>query len=152
LVSLAVYFVALAVHEVMHLVTLYALGGQGALVVHAWRFTFLPVTVGSFHVQPAQPLAFIPHLIFDFAGPALAAALLGLLALVVHEPVPRIALGANLLILAFYALIEPLDVLLDAFGVDAHFLLWAEFNYGVPLLILLAASAWVALRLRDAPA
>src|SRR5438270_2282317 len=72
LVSLAVYFVALAVHEVMHLVTLYVLGGQGALVVHAWRFTFLPVTVGSFHVQPAQPLAFIPHLIFDFAGPALA--------------------------------------------------------------------------------
>lgn len=136
----------------MHLVALYALGGQGVLVVHAWRFTFLPLTVQSFHAQPAQPLAFWPHVVFDFAGPALALLLLGLLTLAVHEPVPRTALAANLLILAFYALIEPLDVMLDAAGVPSPFLLWAEFNYGVPLLILLAASARLAIRLRDAPA
>jgi len=148
----AVYVVALAVHEVMHLVALYALGGEGTLVVHAWRFTFLPITVQSFHAQPAQALAFWPHLIFDFAGPALAALLLGFLTVAVHDPVPRTALAANLLILAFYAVIEPLDVALDAAGAPAHFLLWAEFNYGVPLLILLAASALPAVRLGRAPA
>jgi hypothetical protein len=148
----AVYFVALATHEVMHLVALYAMGGQGVMVVQGWRFTFLPITVDSFHAQPAQPLALVPHLFFDFAGPALATLLLGMLTLVVEEPVPRTVLYANLLVLGFYAVIEPLDVLLDAAGHDAHFLLWAEFNYGVPLLILLAASTWVTLRFRDAPA
>jgi hypothetical protein len=128
----------------MHLVALYAIGSSGSLIVHGWRFTFLPLTVYSFHAQPAIPLAFGPHLLFDFAGPALAALLLGLLALAVREPVARAALVANLLILGFYAVIEPLDVLLDATVGGAPFLLWAEFNYGVPLLVLLATSLWVA--------
>jgi hypothetical protein len=135
-----VYLLALATHEVMHLVTLYAIGSSGTLIVHGWRFTFLPVTVYSFHAQPAVPLALWPHVLFDFAGPALAALLLGALAISVREPPARVALVANLAILAFYALIEPADVLLDAAQVPAPFLLWAEFNYGVPLLILLAAA------------
>ena len=133
----------------MHLVTLYAIGSSGTLIVHGWKFTFLPITVNSFHAQPAVPLAFGPHLLFDFAGPALAAALLGLLTLAVREPVARAALLANLVILGFYALIEPIDVLLDATVGGAPFLLWAEFNYGVPLLVLLAASLLVT---RRAPA
>jgi hypothetical protein len=133
----------------MHLVALYLMGYQGALIVRPWRFSFLPLTVESFHAQPALPLAFGPHLLFDFAGPALAALLLGLLALRVRDPIARPALLANLALLGFYALIEPLDVLLDAGGVDAPILLYAEFNYGVPLLVLLAISgrAW-----RRAPA
>jgi hypothetical protein len=130
----------------MHLVTLYAIGSSGSLIVHGWRFTFLPLTVYSFHAQPAVPLAVGPHLLFDFGGPALAAFLLALLTVAVKEPVARAALVANLLILAFYALIEPLDVLLDATLGGAPFLLWAEFNYGVPLLILLAASIGVSRR------
>jgi hypothetical protein len=124
----------------MHLVTLYAIGSSGSLIVHGWRFTFLPVTVYSFHAQPAAPLAFGSHLLFDFAGPALAALLLGLLAVAVRDPLARAVLVANLAILGFYALIEPLDVLLDATVGGAPFLLWAEFNYGVPLLILLTMS------------
>ncbi|MDQ6917771.1 MAG: hypothetical protein M3Z98_00285 [Candidatus Dormibacteraeota bacterium] len=145
-----VYLIALATHEVMHLVTLYAIGSSGTLVVHGWKFTFLPLTVNSFHAQPAVPLAFGPHLLFDFAGPALAAALLGLLTIAVREPAARTALLANLVILGFYAVIEPLDVLLDASSLGgAPFLLWAEFNYGVPLLVLLAASLLV---IRRAPA
>ncbi len=133
----------------MHLVALYALGGSGALIVHAWRFAFLPITVESFHAQSAAPLGFTAHLLFDFAGPALAALLLAPLAAAVREPAARAALLANLAILAFYAAIEPLDVLLDAAGVGAPFLLWAEFNYGVPLLVLLATSLTVS---RRAPA
>jgi hypothetical protein len=141
--------IALATHEVMHLVALYAMGSSGTLIVRGWRFTFLPITIDSFHAQPAAPLAFGPHLLFDFAGPALAALLLAVLALAVREPLARAALVANLVILAFYAVIEPLDVLLDATVRGAPFLLWAEFNYGVPLLVLLAASLWVS---RRAPA
>jgi hypothetical protein len=124
----------------MHLVTLYAIGSSGTLIVHGWRFTFLPITVYSFHAQPAAALAFGPHLLFDFAGPALAAALLGLLTLAVRGPVARTALLANLVILGYYAVIEPLDVLLDATVGGAPFLLWAEFNYGVPLLVLILAA------------
>jgi hypothetical protein len=127
----------------MHLVTLYAIGSSGSLIVHGWRFTFLPITVYSFHAQPAAPLTFGPHILFDFAGPALAALLFGLLAVAVRGTVARTALVANLAILGFYAVIEPLDVLLDATVGGAPFLLWAEFNYGVPLLILLAAAFWV---------
>ena len=137
---------ALATHEVMHLVVLYAIGGTGSLIVHAWRFAFLPLTVDAFHAQPTRPLGFAAHLLFDFAGPALAALLLAPLAATVRGAAPRAALRANLAILAFYAVIEPLDVLLDAAGVPAPFLLWAEFNYGVPLLILLATSWLVARR------
>lgn len=138
--GLAVYVIALATHEVMHLVTLYAIGSSGSLIVHGWRFTFLPITVYSFHAQPVAPLAFGPHLLFDFAGPALAAILLGLLTLAVRDRVARAALIANLAILGFYAVIEPVDVLLDATTGGAPFLLWAEFNYGVPLLVLLLAA------------
>jgi hypothetical protein len=129
----------------MHLVALYAMGYQGTLVVRPWRFTFLPITVDSFHAQPAQALGFAPHLLFDFAGPALAALLLGLLALRVRDSLARTALLANLAILGFYAAIEPLDVLLDSARLGAPFLLYAEFNYGVPLLVLLTLT-WRAAR------
>jgi hypothetical protein len=147
--SLVVYVLALACHEVMHLIALYAMGGQGTLIVRPWRFSFLPITIDAFHAQPAQPLAFLPHVAFDFAGPALALALLGLLTLAVRDRLARIALVANLLVLVFYAIIEPLDVVLDAAGVDLRFLLWAEFNYGVPLLVLLVAAAYAARSPRD---
>jgi len=133
----------------MHLVALYAMGGTGSLIVQGWRFTFLPITVYSFHAQPAAPLAFGPHLLFDLAGPALAAVLLGLLALSVGGGLARAVLYANLTILGFYAVIEPLDVLLDATTGGAPFLLWAEFNYGVPLLVLLLTALLVS---RRAPA
>ena len=147
--SIVIYVVALACHEVMHLVTLYAMGFQGTLIVRPWRFSFVPITIDAFHAQPAQPLAFLPHIAFDLAGPALALALLGLLTLAVRDRLARIALVANLLVLVFYAVIEPLDVVLDAAGVDLRFLLWAEFNYGVPLLILLGAAAYAARSPRD---
>lgn len=133
----------------MHLVTLHAMGGSGALIVRPYRFTFLPLAVASFHVQPGAPLDFTTHLLFDFAGPALAMLLLGLLAGVVQGRVASAMLLANLAVLGFYAVIEPLDVLLDAAGLDAPVLLWAEFNYGVPLVVLLLTAVLVS---RRAPA
>jgi hypothetical protein len=147
--GLAVYLVGLATHEVMHLVALYAVGGSGSLIVRGWRFTFLPLTVYSLHAQPLVPLPFASHLIFDVGGPGLAILLFGLLTLAVKEGMARTVLVANLFILGFYAVIEPLDVLLEGAVRDAPFLTWAEFNYGVPLLILLATSWRVS---RRAPA
>ena len=98
--GLAVYLVAFATHEVMHLVALYAVGGTGSLVVRPWAFTFLPLTVDSLHAQAAAPLPFAAHLLFDFAGPALAMLLLGILTLPVGGRLARSALGATLAILA----------------------------------------------------
>ena len=137
---------ALATHEVMHLVTLYAIGSSGSLIVRPWSFSFLPLTLYSLHAQPAAPLPLASHLLLDFAGPALAMFLLGTLAVAVRDRPARAVLVANLAILGFFALIEPLDVLLEAAGRDAPVLTWAEFNYGVPLLILLATSWMVSRR------
>jgi hypothetical protein len=145
-VGVAVYLVALSTHEVMHLVALYAMGRAGVLIVHGYRFTFLPLTIDSFHAQASAPLDFTSHLLFDFAGPALAMILIGLLAWVVRGRVASAMLLANLAVLGFYAVIEPLDVLFDAAGVNAPFLLWAEFNYGVPLAVLLVTSIVVSRR------
>ncbi|HVD01783.1 MAG TPA: hypothetical protein VNG93_11665 [Candidatus Dormibacteraeota bacterium] len=133
----------------MHLVALYAMGRSGVLIVQGYRFSFLPLTVDSFHTQPSAPLDLSSHLVFDFAGPALALLLLGALAWVVRGRLASAMLLANLAILGFYAVIEPLDVLLDAAGRSAPFLLWAEFDYGVPLVVLLLAAIGVS---RRAPA
>jgi hypothetical protein len=137
--------VALATHEVMHLVAIYAIGSTGSLIVRPWSFSFLPLTLNSLHAQPAAPLPFTSRVLVDFAGPALAILLLGLLTVAVRDRLARAVLVANLVILAFYALIEPVDVVLEAAGHDAPPLAWAEFDYGVPLLILLGAS-WLVTR------
>jgi hypothetical protein len=58
----------------------------------------------------------------------------------VREPVVRLALWANIAILAFYALIEAGDLLLERqFDFDLALLTTPEFNYGVPALIILIA-------------
>ncbi len=49
--------------------------------------------------------------------------------------------SANLAILAFYSLIEAGDLLLETLAdFDAGILTTPEFNYGVPMLIILVAS------------
>ena len=53
----------------------------------------------------------------------------------------RAAIGANVAILGFYALIEAADLLLEQLGdFDLGILTTPEFNYGVPLLIMLVAA------------
>jgi hypothetical protein len=59
----------------------------------------------------------------------------------VREPAVRTALAANIAIRAFYTLIEAGDFLLESVAqVDAGILTTPEFNYGVPLLIILVAT------------
>jgi hypothetical protein len=140
LLSLLLFIVAFATHEVMHLLVLYAVGGTGALIVRPWHMGLFDATTYALHVQPDQPIGLARQLLVNFFGPALAAVPLALLLLYVRERVVRIALAANVAILVFYAVIEAGDLWLEsAFNIDAPILTAPEFNYGVPALIILLA-------------
>jgi hypothetical protein len=148
LLSLLLFVVALATHEVMHLIVLYAVGGTGALIVRPWHMGLFDATTYALHVQPDQPIGLARQLLVNFLGPALAAVPLGVLLLYVRGRAVRIALTANVAILAFYAVIEAGDLWLESkFEIDAPILTAPEFNYGVPALIILIAVV-VAMRQR----
>ena len=72
-VGLLLLPVGLVLHELLHLAVLYPLGDTGRLIVRDWAFSVLPLTLPALHAQVDRPLATVPHLVFDFAGPGLAA-------------------------------------------------------------------------------
>jgi hypothetical protein len=139
--SLLIFAGAFGTHEVMHLLTIYAVGGQGSIVVRPWQLGLVDLTISSLHAQPAQPLGLVQQTLVNFLGPALAAVPLVALYAAVRERVARVALAANVLILAFYAVIEAADLLLEErVNLDVSLLTTPEFNYGVPLLIIVVAA------------
>ncbi len=140
LLSLLLFIVGFATHEVMHLLVLYAVGGTGSLIVRPWHLGLFDATTYALHVQPDQPIGLGRQLLVNFLGPALAAVPLAVLLLYVRERSVRIALVANVAILVFYTVIEAGDLWLEsAFAIDAPILTAPEFNYGVPALIILLA-------------
>src|SRR4029077_12442051 len=146
--SLVLFSVAFATHEVMHLLVLYAVGGTGALIVRPWHLGLFDASTYALHVQPDQPIRLARQLLVNFLGPALAAVPLAILLRYVRGRAVRIALTANVAILIFYAVIEAGDLWLEsAFNIDAPILTAPEFNYGVPAVIILLAVL-VALRQR----
>jgi hypothetical protein len=139
--SLLIFIGAFGTHEVMHLLVIYAVGGQGSIIVRPWRLGLAGATIYSLHAQPAQPLDLLRQTLVNFFGPALAAVPLVALWVAVRERTARIALGANILILVFFAVIETADVLFDErLSFDVPLLTTPEFNYGVPLLIIVLAA------------
>lgn len=140
LIALVLFPICLLLHELSHLGLLYVLGGQGSLIVRPWRFTALPLALPSLHVSGGGRLGFPLRLVFDFGGPGLVG-LLALLALRWTDGSLRVALLANAGILFFFAIIETADALLERAGADLSLLSWEEFNYGVPLLLILFAVA-----------
>jgi hypothetical protein len=147
LLSALLFVAALATHEVMHLIVLYAVGGHGSLVVRPWRMGLVDATIYALHVQPDQPIGLFRQSLVNFLGPALAAVPLAVLLNYVRGPVARLALAANVGILAFYAVIELGDLLVEEIlKVDIPILTTPEFNYGVPALIVLAAAVALAMR------
>jgi hypothetical protein len=85
--------------------------------------------------------------VVNFVGPAVPAAALLLAAIRARQPVWQAALAGNVVVLAFYAVIEVADVGFDVAGLsDPRFLVSPEFNYGVPLAVLLVASGWAVSR------
>ena len=148
LLSLLLFLLAFATHEVMHLLVLYAVGGTGALIVRPWHMALFDASTYALHVQPDQPIGLTRQLLVNFLGPALAAVPLAVLLLYVRGRVVRIALAANVSILVFYAVIEAGDLWLESkFEIDAPILTAPEFNYGVPALIILV-GIFIAFRQR----
>src|SRR5258706_14071081 len=144
--SLLVFVGAFGTHEVMHLLVIYAVGGQGSIIVRPWRLGLADITIYALHAQPAQPLDLVRQTLVNFLCPALAAVPLGALPAVVRERTAVFALWANVLVLAFYALIEAGDVLFEErLNFDPSILTTPEFNYGVPLLIIVVGSVLAAL-------
>jgi len=143
--SVLLFPVGLATHEVMHLVVYSAFGVHAALLVTSWRLGSLGVPIFGLHAAPVGVAAVpVPVLVANNGlGPALAALLLlGLLLSIERRSrVARAALLANVLVLAFFSSIEMAYPLLEDVGhVNADVLLLPELNYGAVLLILLATT------------
>lgn len=139
--AVLLFFAALGAHEVAHLAVIYAVGGQGSIIVRPWRLGLFDYSIYALHAQPVQPLDLGRQALVNFFGPALAGVPLLALLFAVREPVARLALVANVAILGFYALIETADLLLEEQAhLDFSLLTTPEFNYGVPLLIIAVAA------------
>jgi len=138
--SVLLFFAGFGAHEVMHLLVIYAVGSQGEIIARPWHLYFVDFSIWSVHAQPAEQLDTTRQAIVNFAGPFLAAIPFAVLLIYVREPIALAALIANVVILLFYAAIELLYVLLEAvWHTDAPLLVTPEFNYGVPLAIVLLA-------------
>ena len=146
ILSVLLFFVAFGAHELMHLLVIYAVGGQGSIIVRPWRLGLVDFTIYALHAQPSQPLDVTRQAIVNFFGPFLAAIPLAALLVYVREPIAVAALIANVVILVFYAFIEAGDLLLEAVNnVDLPLLTWPEFNYGVPVLVIVLSALTVQL-------
>ena len=141
ILSVLIFAGAFGAHEVMHLLVIYAVGGEGSIIVRPWRLGLVDLTIYALHAQPSQPLDVTRQAIVNFFGPFLAAIPLAALLVYVREPIAVAALIANVVILLFYAFIETGDLLLEAVNnVDVPLLTWPEFNYGVPALIIVLTA------------
>ena len=138
--SILLFVAGFGAHEVMHLLVIYAVGSQGEIIARPWHLYFLDFSIWSVHAQPTEQLDVVRQSLVNFLGPFLAAIPFAVLLLWVREPIALAALIANVLILVFYAVIELLYVLGEAvWHTDMPLLVTPEFNYGVPLAIILLA-------------
>ena len=141
ILSLLIFVAAFGAHEFMHLLLIYAVGAQGEIVARPWQLGLVNFSIWSLHAQPTAQLDVVRQSIVNFFGPFLAAVPFAALLLYVREPVPLAALIANVVILVFYAVIELGDLLLEqVWNTDAPFLTTPEFNYGVPLAVIVVTA------------
>lgn len=133
------FVIGTVVHESLHALAVLLLGSHPVLVLRPWPMAMLPLTITGIHVQPVPALDPLRQGLDNLFGPAGAAILFGLAAWrLPHGPV-RLAVVATALGLAFFAIIEPADVILDG-RLEVGFLTAPEFNYGVPLLLAVAVA------------
>ena len=136
--SILLFVVGFGAHEVLHLLLIYAVGSSGSIIARPWRMGYLPFSIWSLHAQPSAQLDLVRQSIVNFFGPFLAALPFAVLVWYVRESIPRTALIVNVVILVFYAGIELGDLLLEkVWSSDVSLLTTPEFNYGVPLLIVI---------------
>src|SRR3989441_10894779 len=141
IVSLLLFVAAFGAPEGMFLPLLSAVGAQGSIIARPWHLGSLDVWICSLHAQPTQPLDLVPQSIVNFFGPFLAAVPFAALLWYVRQPIALAALIANVVILVFYAIIELGDLLLEqVWNTDVSLLTTPEFNYGVPLLVIVVSG------------
>lgn len=152
--SLLLFPVGLATHEIAHLAIYSALGVTAVLQVTQWHLG-LPalsrVAIFGLHAAPLSTANVPLHTLVlnNGLGPLLAALPLLVLWLASsrRSRAVRAALLANVFVLLFFSGIEVSYPLLEEIGhVDADVLLAPELNYGVALGILLVGSGVIAWR------
>jgi len=149
ILSYIVALVALAVHEVAHLVVLFMMGRTGVLMLAPWRLGLSNYYIYGLHVQPTMGLTITEQAFLNLLGPLIAMIPFILLYYYARDLVQRTALIANVFILAFFALLEFSYVLLEEFSKEPVGILGSpEFNIGVPIIIILVMSYWKIWRKR----
>ena len=144
IVSVLLFVAAFGAHEVMHLLVIYAVGGSGAIIARPWHFGYVDLTIWSLHAQPSGRLDIVRQSIVNFFGPFLAAIPFAAVLWYVRQPIAAAALAVNVVILVFYAVVELLDLLLEqVWDTDVSLLTTPEFNYGVPLALILVTALGV---------
>lgn len=144
LLSVALFPVGLATHEVMHLAVYSAQGIPVSLQVTSWRLGTLGTPIFGLHAAPVNAVPLRVLLVNNGVGPLLAAGLLLVLFLAIdrRSRTARAALLGNVLALVFFSAIELAYPLLEDVGhVNADVLLLPELNYGIVLLLLLVTTA-----------
>src|SRR5437016_13868625 len=86
ILSVLIFAGAFGAHEVMHLLVIYAVGGQGSIIVRPWRLGLVDFTIYALHAQPSQPLDVTLQASVHFCGPFLAAITLAALLISVLTP------------------------------------------------------------------
>jgi hypothetical protein len=133
------FLAGMFVHESLHAAAVLLLGSHPVLVLRPWQLALAPLTIPGVHVQPVPALDPFRQGLDNLIGPGVAALIFGLIALKLPRGAVRLAMIATAFGLAFFAVIEPADVLLDG-RLELPFLTAPEFNYGVPLLVALAIA------------
>lgn len=154
IVALLLAVAAFGAHLVLQLLVVYAVGSDGSIVARPWQLGYVNFSIWSLQAVPAAHLDAVRQSIVAFFGPFLAAIPLAALLWYVREPIPMAALIANVIILVFYAVVDLLAVLLpNVWSVEVPVLTTPEFNYGVPLAVVLvtALAVWLASNVRGQP-
>jgi hypothetical protein len=142
LLTLVIFPVAGATHEVGHLAAYSFFGYPASLQVTPWQSVLFGVKVFGVHAAPGEPPTVPVHVAVDFLGPAAAAALLSVLWLAVPRGAARTGLLANLLVLVYFAIVETVFAVGENVAhVDMDALTVPELNYGVCLAIVIGTVA-----------
>lgn len=154
ILSYVLLLAGLAIHEVAHLVVLFALGKSGTLLIVPWRLGITDYYINGLHVEPSPPLTVADQTVLNFSGPVIAIVPFAFLLHYVKEKIPRVAIFANILVLIFFAILESGYELLEfALNREIGILGSPEFNIGVPVLIILVmvyVKIWKASQNREA--
>ncbi len=107
------YLASLAVHEAAHLVILFALGGEGSLIVSPWRFKTVNFTTYGLHLQTTRDVGSSTLFVVNVGGPLISAFVLIVWLRFIESPMLKTVFVGNAVISVFFAIAEGLYALGD---------------------------------------